>query len=97
MAQAGGNGAILARGDVTAGSVLIVCRERGTLTALLERVWHGERYELARVGPRLDTDTAESDATDWIDRRLSRDPDLWVVELDIAESERFAAGIASDG
>ena len=29
--------------------------------------------------------------SDYWQRRRSRDPDLWVVELDIASAERFAA------
>lgn len=104
VGQAGGNGVILARGDATAGAIVIVCRERGVLTALLERVMHGDGYAWTRTGPRLDAqalgesdDSHETRVTEWIDRRRGRDPDLWVVELDIADSERFAAELAGEG
>lgn len=83
--------------------MLIVCRERGVLTALLESVLRGDGYAWTRVGPPLDEattafdDPRESAAADWIAKRRSRDPDLWVVELDIADSERFAAQITDAG
>ena len=101
--QAGGNAVVLARGDPDAGAILIVCRERGRLTALLERVLHPQGYRWTPTGQQGDTDSnagdtdpSESQADAWIAGRRSRDPDLWVIELDIADAERFAAGIGSD-
>ncbi|HTH28885.1 MAG TPA: DUF1491 family protein, partial [Sphingobium sp.] len=32
-----------------------------------------------------------------LDRRRAADADLWIVELDIAEAERFAAETMCDG
>ena len=96
VGQAGGNAVILARGDATAGAMLIVCRERGVLTALLERVLRGDGYAWSRVGPEFD-DSRESGVGEWVEKRRGRDPDLWVVELDIADSQRFAAETLAEG
>jgi len=32
---------------------------------------------------------------DWLARRRAQDPDLWIVELDIAQGERFI-GLSGD-
>lgn len=103
VGQAGGNAAILARGDATAGAMLIVCRDRGVLTALLERALQANGYAWGRVGPSLDDQanhdfdhSIESRVAAWIERRRSRDPDLWAVEVDIADAERFVIGLSDD-
>ena len=44
---------------------------------------------LVRSGPSAFDDPFA--VSDYWQRRRSRDPDLWVVELDIASAERFAA------
>jgi len=36
-------------------------------------------------------DPQDTEISDYISRRKRADPDLWLVELDIAEGERFAA------
>jgi hypothetical protein len=33
----------------------------------------------------------------WLERRRARDPDLWIVELDIPNAQRFAAETSGDG
>ena len=43
--------------------------------------------ELIAVGPQGD---ARAITDYWMKRRAS-DPDLWVVEVDVAQAERFAA------
>ncbi len=87
---AGGFAAILARGDERAGSILVQCSERGEAGPLLER-----RFSLAgghvweAVGPDASED-AES-RENYCRRRLKADPDLWIVELDIADAPRLVA------
>lgn len=82
--DAGGFGAVLAKGDAQAGGVLVVAVESGT-TRLLER----------GIGPDGRPGLIDSTPADDLDaywrRRRQRDPDLWVVELDIVDSPRFAA------
>ena len=79
---------VLAKGDATAGAILIVAQERGENPHLLERGFGPDgRTTLVAAGP-----IGESQAvTDYWMRRRRSDPDLWVVEVDIAAAERFVA------
>jgi hypothetical protein len=91
----GGNAVVVARGDATAGSILLICMDKGVRTAFRERLLGTDgRYAWAAVGPANDADTADVDA--WQMRRCQRDPDLWIVELDIPNAERFAAETSGD-
>ena len=90
----GGAAVIVARGDTTAGSILLLCLERGQFSAFLERTLDVDgRYRWTNVGPVEDR-SAESRS--WLERRRQRDPDLWVVELDVPEPQRFAAETTGD-
>jgi hypothetical protein len=79
---------VLAKGDATAGAILVIAQDRGENPRALERgVGPDGNTALIPVGP-----LGESQAiTDYWTRRRRDDPDLWVVELDIAQAERFAA------
>ena len=91
----GGFGAVLAKGDPTAGAVLVILLERGTGPRCFERLLQPDgRYgwEESRQQP-----TDAEDLRDFLARRRKFDPDLWVVELDIASAERFAAEMKSLG
>ena len=87
---AGGNAAVLAKGDADAGAVLIVTLEKGGNPRVLERgIGANGRVELVSAGPQ-NVDN-EREITEYWQRRRARDSDLWVIELDIAFAERFAA------
>jgi hypothetical protein len=88
--QEGGNAAVLAKGDPTAGGILLLTYERGSNPRFFERGLGptGEPALLAS-GPASIAD--ESEVTDYWQRRRRNDSDLWVIELDIAQAERFAA------
>jgi hypothetical protein len=84
VAAAGGFGAVIARGDASAGSIAIITRDRGD-ARLLEPV-------LALAGGYEWREAAAGDAiAGWIERARRRDPDLWVIELDIPDAARFVA------
>lgn len=87
---AGGHAMVLARGDATAGAVLLLLVERGAGPRFVERgLGPDGRAQLISAGPR---DFADDGAvTAYWQRRRGNDSDLWVVELDIADGERFAA------
>lgn len=85
--DAGGFGTVLRRGDEERGSILILLAERGatrfTLQRLLQRdgnyAWEARESE----------DSAATDQA--LARARERDPDLWLIELDIPSTERFIA------
>ena len=85
----GGNAAVLAKGDATAGAILLICMEKGVVQSVCERILDMKGiYHWTAVGP------AEPGAlNDYLDRRRARDADLWLVELDVANAERFAADL----
>ena len=90
----GGVVTVLAKGDATAGAILIVAQERGENPRLLERGVGSEgRTALLSVGPAGESQPV----TDYWKRRRRSDPDLWVVEVDIAAAERFVAETILDG
>ncbi|WP_174525628.1 DUF1491 family protein [Sphingobium abikonense] len=90
VAEAGGFATILVKGDEISGVILVQALDRGQDIGLFERVPNLDGgYALMRCGP-APGDDPDALAT-YIERRRRSDPDLWVVELDVAEAERFAA------
>ncbi len=88
--SAGGFGAVVAKGDATAGAVTVILRERGRLAALLERALQPDgQYAWQRVSQQVFDN--EQELSKAVARRRQFDRDLWVIELDIASAERFAA------
>ena len=86
----GGSAMVLAKGDATSGGILLLAYERGADPRFFERgLGPKGGPALIRTGPQ-DMGGAESVTAYWQRRRRS-DPDLWVIELDIAQAERFAA------
>lgn len=84
----GGTATVLAKGDPTSGVILIQALEKGLFAGVYERQpTPAGRYEWGRSGPQ-DIEN-EQELSEYFARRRSRDPDLWIVELDIADSERF--------
>ncbi|HYD36432.1 MAG TPA: DUF1491 family protein [Allosphingosinicella sp.] len=85
----GGFGTVIAKGDPTAGSILVILLERGANPRLFERLLQPNgRYSWKQSGgPAANPD----DVPGFIAKRRRFDPDLWVIELDIPSAERFAA------
>jgi len=83
--DAGGFGAVMAKGDPQGGAILVIAVDKGALPRLLER----------GIGPDGRTALIDSTPLEDLDgywrRRRASDPDLWVIEVDIAGAERFAA------
>lgn len=91
---AGGFAMILHRGDVQSGAILIVARSAGDAETLYERrpgwgdppIWEPV---VTRTGTQID---AEGDGDDaYVARRRRTDPDLWVVEVDVANGAQLIA------
>jgi len=81
---------ILKRGDPDRGSLLLMVGRRGRHVLSLERMLtlDGD-YAWQQVGPGDSSDSEE--IRDFIQKRTRFDADLWVIELDIADPERFIA------
>jgi len=81
----GGFGAVLAKGDSTAGSIMVILLERGENPRLFERLLKPDgRYSWQQSG-------TAAEVPGFVARRRRFDPDLWVLELDVPSAERFAA------
>ena len=88
-AEAGGAAAyVLRKGDETAGSVLVrVSRLDGMCTVLSPTTaMDGGREWLRATGPEP---VSEADANSYVERQLTYDPDLWVIEIEDREGRHF--------
>jgi hypothetical protein len=92
----GGFGAVLTKGDATAGALLLILLERGQNPRLLERVLKPDGSYGWEVSAGQDPENT-AEVPQLVDRRRRFDPDLWVVELDIPSAERFTAGMNPAG
>ncbi len=88
--SAGGFAAILASGDAQSGVILLQCRDRGDVGPLLERRLSMDGvYVWDDIGPSAGNDDSARAA--YVERRKKADPDLWIVELDIADAPQLVA------
>ncbi|MFZ3484348.1 DUF1491 family protein [Sphingomonas sp. 3-13AW] len=87
--QAGGSVMVLARGDRDSGIVLLLVEAHGEPSLLFERGYDREgRRCVVRVGPESGD---PHELVDYWQRRRRSDPDLWVVEVNVADAQRLAA------
>jgi hypothetical protein len=88
--QAGGFATVLRRGDKDRGSILLMIGSRGRHFACLERILDLDgNYEWRPAGP---SESAESpEVSSFLAKRARFDEDLWAIELDVADPERFTA------
>ena len=91
----GGFGMILRKGDADRGSLLLLVTSRGTHVACMERTLCASGYAWQAVGPG---EGSEPHAlSEWTGRRIRFDDDLWLIELDIPDPQRFIAETTSEG
>lgn len=88
VAAAGGFAAVLHKGERDAGTILVVTRENGANPRLFERMpqLDGSR---AWTATRVQEPEKSQEFDEYLSRRGTRDPDVWIVELDIPNPERF--------
>ena len=88
VAAAGGFATVLKRGERDAGTILVVLREPGANPRLFERM-----PMVDGTRPWRETRTQQSDNQgefeDYLARRRAQDPDIWLIELDVPNPERF--------
>ena len=88
----GGFAMVLRKGDPDRGTLTLVVQQRGEIRGILER----------ELGPSFTYEwifkPAGSESLDELVARRERfDTDFWLIELDVAEPERFIAEMASQG
>ena len=94
ISSQGGTGVILAKGDRDSGSYVLLLRDRGGTTKLVERRPSADfafEWQVTREEPL----EKEKEIYEYCDRRSAQDPDLWIVEAQIDDAERFVAQVLS--
>jgi hypothetical protein len=92
----GGFGTLVKRGDPDRGSLVLMVAGRGAHWACFERALSPNgSYGWQRVGPTAGADGAT--LADWSQKRIRFDEDLWLIELDIADPERFIVETGLEG
>ncbi|MCT2557882.1 DUF1491 family protein [Tsuneonella sp. YG55] len=88
----GGFATVLAKGERDAGTIAIVIIGRGEPAALYERMpqLDGNRRFVLSVE---EISEKKQEFSDILARRTARDPDLWLIEADVPDKERFVAGL----
>lgn len=85
---AGGFATVVAKGDVDAGTILLLLCENGRDQRVYERMPMADGSRGWHCAKRLNPNDPGA-FQDWLDRRRRQDPDVWIVELDIVGAERF--------
>ena len=87
---------LLSKGDADRGALLLVIGNRGRHVACLERMLSTDGYyRWQKVGP---PESASSrDVGDFLAKRRRVDTDIWLIELDVAQPERFIAETTAEG
>src|SRR3546814_20575550 len=85
----GGYAAVLAKGDPTAGAVLVILAERGRKLRIMERILQptGDYAWQEAVGEAAEND---DEFEKFLARRQKFDPDIWFLERDSTYEDRFA-------
>jgi hypothetical protein len=88
----GGFGTVLAKGERDAGTILLVTTCRGKAARLYERMpqLDGSR---SFVTAREENPENKQEFSEYLERRRRQDPDIWLIEVDIDDPERFVAQI----
>lgn len=86
----GGFATVIARGEKDAGTILILTMEKGGNGAIYERM---PQLDGSRLFERIKEHDPEKpkELDEYLARRQHQDSDIWIVELDIANAERFIA------
>ncbi|MBU6267000.1 MAG: DUF1491 family protein [Sphingomonadales bacterium] len=83
----GGFATVIAKGEPDAGTIVLLLLENGGKARLYERMpqLSGERKWICT----RDENSGYQEINALLAKRREQDPDLWIVELDIPQAERF--------
>jgi hypothetical protein len=91
----GGYATVLAKGERDAGTILLVMQYRGGAATLYERM-PGLDGSRSFVAAKREDHENRQEFSEYCARRRSQDPDIWLIEVDIADPERFIAQFADN-
>ena len=87
---------VLHKGDPVAGALLLVSRIKGRNPALFEQFPGVNDTRNWQPVFNQDIDN-EQKISDYLERRIAQDRDMWVLELDVAFAERLDGLLTSQG
>jgi hypothetical protein len=87
---AGGFAVVVRKGDPDRGALTLLVNKRGELRGILEREL-GPNFTYQWIFKQADPGSDSESLREFIARRDRFDGDSWLIELDIAEPERFIA------
>jgi hypothetical protein len=90
----GGFATVLAKGERDAGTILLVTLCRGVAGVLYERMPQLDGSRSFVAAKRENSDNPQ-EFSEYLARRRQQDQDMWLIEVDIADPERFIAQIAT--
>jgi hypothetical protein len=85
---AGGFAAVLGKGEREAGTILIVTTHNGRNSRVFERMPQLDGSPKWSCSKQQHAENPQ-EFSEYLDRRQKQDPDVWIVELDIPQAERF--------
>lgn len=85
---AGGFAAVLRKGEADGGTIVLVLTENGANARVFERMPDPSGHRKWQQSKAENADN-KAELTEYLNRRGAQDPDLWIVELDVANAERF--------
>lgn len=93
---AGGFATVLAKGERDAGTLLVVCCARGRPAVAYERMPQSDGRRAWTLSNSQNPDNP-GEFWEYCDRRKAQDRDLWIVELDVPDGERFIDSSGTSG
>ena len=85
---AGGFATVIEKGERDAGTILVICCENGTNCRLYERMPQLDGSRKWTLFKLQDPEKPQ-EFSEYCKRRKRQDADLWILELDAANCERF--------
>nr|WP_294851353.1 DUF1491 family protein [uncultured Sphingomonas sp.] len=85
-----GFGMVLQKGDPDRGQIILIIQQRGVEIAVMERSLDLSGAYLWQANQKL-IDGGREELAQWVAKRRKYDPDLWLIELDVPDAQRFIA------
>lgn len=84
----GGFAMVLRKGEPDSGTILVVILDNQGLGQVFERLPQADGTRRWSLAKQQDIEMKQEFEA-FLTRRMAQDPDLWVIELTIADAERF--------